>query len=118
MTTTGASATTPAADGAVAPATRQHRGGSHSKARRVDPRPAPRAGAARPTPLSIIGTITAYLDPAIGRLDSFRLVPPQACIRGLRDVAEAGAQLILLTPFFDEAEQMERLAAEVMPHVA
>ena len=44
--------------------------------------------------------------------------PPQACIRGLRDVAEAGAQLILLTPFFDEAEQMERLAAEVMPHVA
>lgn len=44
--------------------------------------------------------------------------PPQACIRGLREVAEAGAQLILLTPFFDEAEQMERLAAEVMPHVA
>jgi hypothetical protein len=30
-------------------------------------------------------------------------------------VAEAGAELILFTPFSDEAEQMERLAAEVIP---
>ena len=38
--------------------------------------------------------------------------------RGLREVADAGAELILLNPLFDDAEQMERLAAEVMPHLA
>ncbi len=43
--------------------------------------------------------------------------PPDDCVRGLREVVAAGAELILLTPFFDQAEQMERLAAEVMPHV-
>jgi hypothetical protein len=41
--------------------------------------------------------------------------PPDACVRGLREVAAAGAELILLNPLFDEAAQMERLAAEVMP---
>jgi probable F420-dependent oxidoreductase len=40
------------------------------------------------------------------------------CVRGLRDVADAGAELILLNPMFDEREQMERLAAEVMPQLA
>jgi probable F420-dependent oxidoreductase len=44
--------------------------------------------------------------------------PPHACVRGLREVAEAGAELILLTPLFDEAEQMERLAAEVVPKLS
>jgi probable F420-dependent oxidoreductase len=44
--------------------------------------------------------------------------PPDACAEGVREVAEAGAELILFTPFFDEPEQMERLAAEVMPRVA
>lgn len=44
--------------------------------------------------------------------------PPEACAQGLRDVAEAGAELILLNPLFDEAEQMERLATEVRPKVA
>jgi hypothetical protein len=34
--------------------------------------------------------------------------------RGLRQVADAGAGLILLNPLDDEGEQMERLAAEVM----
>jgi probable F420-dependent oxidoreductase len=43
--------------------------------------------------------------------------PPEACVRGLRDVADAGAEMILLTPLFDEAEQMERLAAEVIPQL-
>jgi hypothetical protein len=33
-------------------------------------------------------------------------------------VADAGADLILFTPFFDEPEQMERLAAEVIPSVS
>ncbi len=42
---------------------------------------------------------------------------PDACVRGLREVADAGAELILLDPLFDEAEQMERLAAEVVPRL-
>jgi probable F420-dependent oxidoreductase len=44
--------------------------------------------------------------------------PPEACVGGLREVAEAGAGLILLNPLFDEAEQMERLAAEVVPRLS
>ena len=43
--------------------------------------------------------------------------PPAACIAGLREVAEAGAELIQLHPLVDEAEQMERLAAEVLSAV-
>ncbi|QXJ22345.1 LLM class flavin-dependent oxidoreductase [Actinomadura graeca] len=43
--------------------------------------------------------------------------PPDACVRGLREVADAGAELILLTPLFDDLEQMERLAAEVIPRL-
>jgi alkanesulfonate monooxygenase SsuD/methylene tetrahydromethanopterin reductase-like flavin-dependent oxidoreductase (luciferase family) len=42
---------------------------------------------------------------------------PADCVRGVQEVADAGAELILLTALFDEAEQMERLAAEVIPHV-
>jgi alkanesulfonate monooxygenase SsuD/methylene tetrahydromethanopterin reductase-like flavin-dependent oxidoreductase (luciferase family) len=44
--------------------------------------------------------------------------PPADCIRGIREVADAGAELILLTALFDEAEQMERFAAEIIPHLA
>jgi hypothetical protein len=43
--------------------------------------------------------------------------PPDGCVNGLRSVGAAGAETILLNPMFDEAEQMERLAAEVMPHL-
>lgn len=41
--------------------------------------------------------------------------PPAACVDELREVADAGAELILLNPLVDDAEQMERLAAEVIP---
>ena len=41
--------------------------------------------------------------------------PPEECVRALREVAEAGADMILLNPLEDDAEQLERLAAEVMP---
>lgn len=41
--------------------------------------------------------------------------PAQECIEGLRAVADAGAELILLNPLVDDAEQLERLAAEVVP---
>jgi alkanesulfonate monooxygenase SsuD/methylene tetrahydromethanopterin reductase-like flavin-dependent oxidoreductase (luciferase family) len=44
--------------------------------------------------------------------------PPDACVRGLRDVAAAGAELILVNPLFDDAEQMERLAGEVIPQLS
>ncbi|MFC4053578.1 LLM class flavin-dependent oxidoreductase [Actinomadura syzygii] len=43
--------------------------------------------------------------------------PPDECVRGIRDVVAAGAELVLLTPLFDDAEQMERFAAEVIPEV-
>jgi alkanesulfonate monooxygenase SsuD/methylene tetrahydromethanopterin reductase-like flavin-dependent oxidoreductase (luciferase family) len=42
---------------------------------------------------------------------------PDDCVRGVRAVLEAGAELVLFTPAFDEAEQMERLAAEVIPRL-
>jgi probable F420-dependent oxidoreductase len=44
--------------------------------------------------------------------------PPAACVEGVRAVAEAGAELILFSPFSDEAEQIERLAAEVLPRLS
>jgi probable F420-dependent oxidoreductase len=43
--------------------------------------------------------------------------PPAECARELRQVAEAGAELILFTPLFELAEHAERLAAEVMPQL-
>ena len=43
---------------------------------------------------------------------------PDACVRGLQDLADAGAELILLNPLFDDQEQMERLAAEVVPQLS
>jgi probable F420-dependent oxidoreductase len=39
------------------------------------------------------------------------------CVRELRQVAEAGAELILCTALFDQAEQMEQLAAAVIPQL-
>jgi probable F420-dependent oxidoreductase len=41
--------------------------------------------------------------------------PPADCVRELRQVADAGAELILFTPLFELAEHAERLAAEVIP---
>jgi len=37
------------------------------------------------------------------------------CVRELRQVSEAGAELILCTAVFDQAEQIEQLAADVIP---
>ncbi|HTP20141.1 MAG TPA: LLM class flavin-dependent oxidoreductase [Solirubrobacteraceae bacterium] len=41
--------------------------------------------------------------------------PPETCAAGIRAVADAGAELILLNPLADDAHQLERLAAEVVP---
>lgn len=43
--------------------------------------------------------------------------PPDACVAGLRAVIDAGAEMILLNPLVDDARQIERLAAEVMPEL-
>ena len=51
-----------------------------------------------------------------GGLDAVAVAgPPAACVAALRQVAEAGAETILLNPLIDEAEQIERFAAEVIP---
>lgn len=41
--------------------------------------------------------------------------PAEVCTAGIRAVADAGAQLVLLNPLLDDAQQLERLAAEVIP---
>jgi probable F420-dependent oxidoreductase len=41
--------------------------------------------------------------------------PAEACSAGIRAVADAGAELVLLNPLLDDAQQLERLAAEVIP---
>ena len=47
---------------------------------------------------------------------------PDDVVRGLREVIDAGAEMILLNPVGDDVaedrEQMERLAAEVIPQLA
>jgi alkanesulfonate monooxygenase SsuD/methylene tetrahydromethanopterin reductase-like flavin-dependent oxidoreductase (luciferase family) len=43
--------------------------------------------------------------------------PPEKCLAGLREVTDAGAELILLNPLVDDLEQMNRLAAEVTPEL-
>ncbi len=41
--------------------------------------------------------------------------PAEECTAGIRAVADAGAELILLNPLVDDAQQLERLAGEVIP---
>ncbi|TDB89270.1 LLM class flavin-dependent oxidoreductase [Actinomadura sp. KC216] len=43
--------------------------------------------------------------------------PAGECARGVREVMDAGAEMVLFTPLWDDAEQMERLAAEVVPRL-
>jgi probable F420-dependent oxidoreductase len=42
---------------------------------------------------------------------------PATCLRKLAEIRDAGAEILLLNPIFDDREQMERLAADVMPHL-
>ena len=39
------------------------------------------------------------------------------CVAGLREIATAGARLLMLNPVFDELDQLEALAAEVVPRL-
>ncbi|WP_405166877.1 LLM class flavin-dependent oxidoreductase [Nocardia sp. NBC_01499] len=43
---------------------------------------------------------------------------PDTCAEELRAVAAAGAEMILINPLFDSADQMERITAEVLPQVS
>lgn len=43
--------------------------------------------------------------------------PPAECVASLRQVADAGAELILLNTLVEDGPQMERLADEVIPEV-
>lgn len=43
---------------------------------------------------------------------------PKTCVEELRNVVDAGAELILLNPLVDDTQQMERLAAEVVPQLS
>jgi probable F420-dependent oxidoreductase len=42
---------------------------------------------------------------------------PEMVVDGLQAVADAGAEMLLLNPMFDDAVQMERLVEEVIPNV-
>ena len=43
--------------------------------------------------------------------------PPDECVDKLRDVIEAGAGLLVLTPLFDQAEHLEIFAEQIRPHL-
>ena len=42
---------------------------------------------------------------------------PADCVAAVREVAAAGAELILFTAMFEQAEHAERLAAEIIPQL-
>ncbi len=42
---------------------------------------------------------------------------PADCVAAAREVAAAGAELILFTPMFSPAEHAEVLAAEIIPQI-
>ena len=42
---------------------------------------------------------------------------PADCVAAVREAAAAGAELILFTAMFEQAEHAERLAAEVIPQL-
>jgi probable F420-dependent oxidoreductase len=50
-----------------------------------------------------------------GWSDHIHAGPAEACAASIRAVADAGAELILFNPLVDDAGQLERLAAEVIP---
>jgi probable F420-dependent oxidoreductase len=56
-----------------------------------------------------------YGDFGLPGLDELAVTgPPDACVHGVREVIEAGAELVLFTTLFDEDEQMERIATEIV----
>ncbi|HZB32064.1 MAG TPA: LLM class flavin-dependent oxidoreductase [Streptosporangiaceae bacterium] len=71
--------------------------------------------AARARQQMAAGLVALYGD-AGRRLESAAVAgTPADCVRGLRAVADAGAEMILVHPLTDLAVQLERLVAEVIP---
>ncbi len=73
------------------------------------------------------GRARQRMDAALERLYGRRVAPIEAaavagtvqdCVREVRAVADAGAELILFTPLFDQAEHAEILAAQIIPALA
>lgn len=70
--------------------------------------------------------VLAGLDRIYGKMPGVQDVPvsgtPDDVVRGLREVIDAGAQMVLLNPVgvdpAENHEQMERLAAEVIPQLS
>ena len=70
--------------------------------------------------------VVAGLHRIYGSMPGIEDVPvsgtPDDVARGVREVIDAGAEMILLNPVgmtvADNREQMERLGAEVIPHLA
>jgi len=70
--------------------------------------------------------VVAGLHRIYGEMPGVEDVPvsgtPDDVVAGLRDVIDAGAQMILLNPVgvnvSDDREQMERLAADVIPQLS
>jgi probable F420-dependent oxidoreductase len=64
----------------------------------------------------INGTLTELYGRRVEAIEAAAVAGTAAdCVRELHQVAEAGAELILCTALFDQAEQMEQLAAAVIP---
>ena len=43
--------------------------------------------------------------------------PAAECVDKLMEVVQAGASMVLLTPLFDESEQLEVFASDIKPHL-
>ena len=69
--------------------------------------------------------VVAGLHRIYGDMPSIEDVPvsgtPEDVVRGVREVVDAGAEMVLLNPVgtsvAEDREQMERLAAEVIPQL-
>jgi probable F420-dependent oxidoreductase len=64
------------------------------------------------------GLLSIYGDFGRTLLDVAVVGTADDCVRGVREVVEAGAERILFTTLHDQAGQLERLAAEVIPQLA
>jgi probable F420-dependent oxidoreductase len=57
-----------------------------------------------------------YRDPTLARRVAV-WGSPDRCVESLARVADAGARLVVLNPVYDEGDQVDRLAGEVVPRV-
>jgi probable F420-dependent oxidoreductase len=58
-----------------------------------------------------------YRDPALARRVAVWGSPDQ-CVERLAEIASAGARLLVLNPVFEEREQIDRLAEEIIPRAS